>query len=94
MYRSPCWCVTRTSAGNKTVVCIPPVYLIGVEKCGTQDVSKNIMRHPLVESANFDELDYWEYSLPGMSLVMHICINHVSSDALIIILRVLKVYLK
>ena len=52
MYRSQCWCITGTSPTNKSVVCIPPVYVIGVAKCGTVDLVKGIWRHPLVERAN------------------------------------------
>ena len=59
MYRAACWCVTSGSPATESVACIPPAYLIGVEKCGTQDISKNILRHPLVEIADDDEQDYW-----------------------------------
>ena len=52
MYRSHCWCISRPSPTTKSVVCIPPVYVIGVEKCGTVGLIKGIRRHPLVEKAN------------------------------------------
>ena len=73
MYRSPCWCVTRGTHSDKSVVCIPPAYLIGVEKCGTQDVSQNVLRHPLVESADNKEQDYWMGAQPGNTSEVPIC---------------------
>ena len=52
MYRSQCWCISRASPTDKSAMCIPPVYVVGVSKCGTVDLVKGIWRHPLVEKAD------------------------------------------
>ena len=52
-YKNPCW--KETGA----VHCLPYFFLIGVKKCGTSELWRNIATHPEIVKGNFGKEAQW-----------------------------------
>ncbi|CAL1528590.1 unnamed protein product, partial [Lymnaea stagnalis] len=44
-YKNPCW---MDGPGEQRLMCVPYVFLIGVQKCGTTDLHARLVAHPLI----------------------------------------------
>ncbi|XP_070202059.1 carbohydrate sulfotransferase 15-like [Littorina saxatilis] len=56
--KNPCWYEQpRTKTGLR---CLPYVYLAGVAKCGTSDISRRLRMHPDVITTRQKEYHWWE----------------------------------
>ncbi|XP_045194224.2 carbohydrate sulfotransferase 15-like isoform X2 [Mercenaria mercenaria] len=55
-FKNPCW---REILGNNVcTVCLPYYFLVGVEKCGTSDLHRRLLKHPLI-SQNVKKETHW-----------------------------------
>ena len=56
-YANPCW---PDSRGD--LHCLPGVLLVGVAKCGTSEIHRNLVSHPDVIEADRKEIAYWGFA--------------------------------
>ncbi|XP_053380249.1 carbohydrate sulfotransferase 15-like [Mercenaria mercenaria] len=77
-YKNPCW------RQKSVLYCLPYFYLMGVPKCGTSDLYRRIVKHPLI-SANVQKGNHWIArrrfeNLPALSDYLHVFENTVNTD--------------
>ncbi len=61
-YKNPCWLQTLSRGANSGVGklrCLPYVYILGVEKCGTTELYDKLTLHPQVAKGKLKEPIWW-----------------------------------